>query len=395
MQIVKKHIRRVLPKSWEKLLIDPRRHIHRWGFEELIDAVMKAMLSGCKNLRELELLTAASGERIPDTTMRDLLVQIDPSPLEEEIAKGVKQAARSHELDEKELPFNLIVIDGKALTTCDYEVDEYSRNCSQKGVTKYVTMGLRAFYASSPVKLLMGQELINQGTNDRGAFGCFLDKLVRLYGRTNLLEVISIDAGITSIKNAKQIVEHNLDYIMALKDARSRKATRLAIEFLGQRKRADKIEKEFINGRQVIRRLYRCETPEMKGWEHATEFWRINKETINKNGTVAYEDRYFITSIPKQTLTNSHILKAIRLHWSIENNANWVIDTAWGEDTNPWCNQAIELLSLMRIIAYNVIARLKLRRLKHLDKTVITWKGVLMLTRLTLFPTVKTSIAFS
>lgn len=384
--MVKKHIRRVLPKSWGNLLMDPRRCARSWKFSEILEVVMAGMLSGCRNLRELEFLSAMSGKRIPDTTAWDLLVQTDPTPLEREIAQGVKQAARSHELDQRELPFALTVIDGKSIRITNTELDQYCSNRSQKGCTKYVTTALRAFHASSSLKLLMGQQLVKKGTNERGTFGEFLEKLVTLYGRTKLLQVISIDAGITSIRNAQSVVDHGLDYIMALKDPRTRKATKRAIELLGELRCAQKIQREHLNGKHITRKLFRCAVPELQGWEHACEFWRVEKTTETSSGSVSIENRYFITSLEAHAVTNSNALKAVRLHWSIENNANWVMDTAWQEDDNPWCNKAVELMSLLRILAYNAVARLKLRRFRKAQHRQIPWRNVLAIVRQTLFP---------
>lgn len=387
MDIINKHLLRVLPRRWEKILDDPRRYERGWCFSELLSVVMKAMVAGCKTLREIEAVTGASGRRVPDTTLRDLLVQIDAEPLEEELARGVKDANRNHELDQRELPIRLTVIDGKCLSTTDYQVDEYSINCSQKGCTKYVQHVLRAFHASSTVKLLMGHQRVPRGTNEKGVFPLFLDKLVSLYGRTNLLDVISSDAGFTSIANSKAIIEHGLHYIMALKDPRTHPITRTTIELFSAIKKPAKVENEYINGRHITRSLYRSTAPQqVRGWEHAREVWRIHKETSDSTGKTTSEDRYFVTSLTSLKLSSAQILKTIRLHWSIENNSNWVLDVAWKEDSKPWCNQAVEFLSLVRMIAYNAVARFKLRRLRRATSQYWSWEQTLAFIKATIFP---------
>jgi|GEM_PF-5024005 len=78
--------------------------------------------------------------------------------------------------DNRELPFRLTIIDGKCLSDTTYEVDEYSIRRTQKGCNKYVQTAIRAFHGSSTVKLLMGQERIPKGTNEKGLFPVFLDK---------------------------------------------------------------------------------------------------------------------------------------------------------------------------------------------------------------------------
>jgi predicted transposase YbfD/YdcC len=328
-----------------------------------------------------------SGERVPDTTLLDLLVEIDSEPLDEELAKGVKEANRCHELDNKELPFRLTVIDAKCLADTTYEVDNYSIRRTQKGCNKFVQNAIRAFHGSSTVKLLMGRERIPQGANEKGAFPLFLEKLVKLYARTNLLEVFSFDAGFTSIANAGEVIKRGYDYIFALKDPRVHTITRRVIELLGSRTDPDKVEVEQTNGKRIVRSLYRCKAVEVNGWSHAKEYWRIHKESTHiKTGKVVFEDHYYATSLKPSSLSDAVVLKAVRAHWSIENNANWVMDVAWKEDSRPWCNRALEFISLMRMIAYNVVARFKLRRLRRSAARSWTWEQTLYFIKTALFP---------
>ena len=384
---INKYLRKKLPERWERILNDPRRDARRWGFHDLMRAVSDGLLSGCKGLRELEVLTAASGQRVPDTTIHDLLVSIDPEPIENEIAKMVKEANRFHELDNKELPVRLTVIDGKNISSTTYKVDEYSIRRSQNGCEKYVQHAIRALHASSTVKLLMGQYRVPIGSNEKAQFPYFLKDLVKHYGGTKLLEVFSLDAGFTSINNSRAIIESGYDYIFAIKDPRVHTITKCAMELLGSSVNPNKVETENINGKQITRSLYRCLAPKVKGWEHASEIWRIHKESLNlKTGTTAEENHYYVTSLPKSKLSNANVLKAVRTHWSIENNANWVMDVAWKEDSKPWCNQAIEFISLLRIMAYNIVARFKLRHLRRLVARTWTWEQTLYFIKTELFP---------
>jgi predicted transposase YbfD/YdcC len=381
MKIIQKYLGQVLRPGWHKILQDPRRKSER-SLEAILTAVMKGMLGGCRNLRSLELKTGLN--RIPDTTIWDLLVKIDPTPLSQEIARGVKEAARSHEFDDKELPINLVVIDGKSVSVNTTPVNENSINRSQKGCKKYVNMVLRAFYASSSLKLHLGQHIMPKETNECGAFPAFVDKLIGLYGRTKLLEVISVDAAYTSKANARYLVSKGIKYILALK--KSHLITQSARALLGTRDTPDRRECEKVNGKLVTRSLYRVEAAIIKGWESATEFWRVDSQTEYSNGKVVEESRYFVTSIAISKLSDAQVLRTVRRHWNIENNANWVLDTAWQEDRNPWCNKALELVSLLRLLAYNAIARLKFRRLRAKRNRAISWRDLLDIVNSLLFP---------
>ena len=387
-RIVEKYSKRVLPATWGAILEDPRRSVRRWTFDTLLRGVMKGMVSGVKNSRDLEGASERAGKRLPDTTVWDLLVQIDPSPLNAELARGVKHALRSHELDEKELPINLIACDGKVLSVASHAQHPCAINRSQRGKKKYVVTALRAFLGSTALKLHLAQEFVPRGSNERGAFPRLLATLVKCYGRTKLLDVLSLDAGIASKKNAALIVAKGLFYLMALKDARSRKVTRVAIKLLASRAYFRREDQECVNGCRIVRRLYRALVPdEVRGWDGARELWRVEKNTCRKGQKVKKENHYFITSMPPERLTDTQALATIRHHWTIENNAHWVLDTAWKEDKNPWCNKALELISLLRLMSFNVVARLRARKLNRLAlRARLTWQDTLDLVRRTFFP---------
>lgn len=393
MKIIHKHLRRVLRPGWHRIFEDPRGKSGSWLFGDLLNQVFKGMLGGCRNLRHLELVTSLSGRRLADTTVWDVLVKLNAAPLNEEIARGVKEAARSHELDDRELPFNLVAIDGKSIAVNTKPVTTDSVNRSQKGAKKYVNTAFRAMLTSCSLKLLLGQHMIPRGTNERGALPTFIEHLVKLYGRTNLLEVVSVDAGITSKKNASYLTSCGINYIMALKNKRSSRMTQLAIALLGKDEQPLQVEREYSNGKTVTRSLYRSTAPEVKGWESATEVWRVDSTTHYGSGKVVVETRYFVSSIPQSRLSHRQVLRAVRLHWGIENNANWVLDTAWQEDDNPWCNKALELMTLLRVLAFNIIARLKFRRLRAIVKRALPWKNLLDIVQRTLFPLKNTEVA--
>jgi hypothetical protein len=382
---IQKHLEKMLPKIWDRAFEDPRRCERCWPFQELMGTAMRAMLSGFRNLRQIERFTYASGRRVPDTTLHDLLVQLDVEAAEEELARGVKEANRNHELDQKELPFSLTVIDGKNASCTSYPVDERSINRSQKGKQKYVQHFLKAFHGSSTLKVFLAQERVPKGTNEKGIFPCLLEKLISYYGRTNLLDVFSFDAGFLSIANARAVTDAGYRYLFALKDPRTHTVTRTAMELLSSRTNAQCVQVEETNGEKVTRSLYRCAASPVRGWEHAVEFWRVHKVRVSlRTGKIISENHYYVSNLPRSGVSNAVALKIVRMHWTIENNANWVLDVAWKEDKNPWCNAAIDVLTIMRMMAYNIVARFKLRSLK---KTATwTWQDTLEFITAALFP---------
>ncbi|MCA9330294.1 ISAs1 family transposase [Candidatus Saccharibacteria bacterium] len=380
---INSHLKRVSKYKWKKIFKDPRRNNanKKWDFQYLMEVVFLGMLSGCKNLREVESLSESLKERIPDTTLSDMLSKLDPAPLRKVLVQGVKQALRSHELPKEEFPIRLTAIDGKSLSVTDYEVDpEWSWGNSCQTKQFYVHMALRAMHVSNQTKLLIGQHEIAGKSNEVAAFSDFFDTLVKDYGRTNLLNTVSVDAGMTSLANATHVAQRGYHYIMALKN-KNYLTTQSAHHELSNRDKPDVEQEQLHNGKSITYRLYRCRAlTDAKGWsEHATEFWRIEKITTPSNDRRRRikENRYFITNLPKETLTHLQVIQAVKMHWGIENNANWVIDTAWKEDNSPWINSALKLITWLRIIAYNVIARLKTRKLRKNIHREKSWKTIL------------------
>ena len=84
-------------------------------------------MTGCKTLRDIETLSEVYAERIPDTTLHDIMVQLDPEGLRAELARGVKHALREHELPKDEFPVRIVAIDGKY----NYNTRQAVNDCSE------------------------------------------------------------------------------------------------------------------------------------------------------------------------------------------------------------------------------------------------------------------------
>ena len=70
------------------------------------------------------------------------------------------------------------------------------------------------------------------------------------------------------------------------------------------------------------------------------------------------ETRYFIRSLDDQA--PERLAKAIRAHWSVENNLHWVLDVAFDEDRNRTHNgHSAANLAIIRHIAFNLVKQEK------------------------------------
>ena len=377
LSVTERHILRVLDKDWWRCIKDFRcRSNTQWSLGYILEVLLAGALSGCKTLREVETLSEIYADRVPDTTLHDLMINLDPEGLKNVLAKGVKQALREHELKSGDLPINITAIDGKYNYNTTIPVSEHSEVIGGGGNDElYRHLALRAMHVSSDTKLYLGQlEITSKGSETVNLLQ-FVDQLQEFYGKTKLLEVISVDAGMVSKSNAQGLIGRGLNYIMGIKGCQPTLFS--YAQGLFGNKLPDCTTEECYNGKQVTRHLSRAQVLQAPapGWEHITEFWKI--ETITLDPVTQHsssEIRYFATSLLPSTLNNKEVLQAIRAHWGIENNANWCFDVHWKEDTAPWTSRAMPLVSYLRMIAYNIIERLKTRRLKAARNRVLGWK---------------------
>jgi len=98
----------------------------------------------------------------------------------------------------------------------------------------------------------------------------------------------------------------------------------------------------------------------------------------NASGEVEIEERFFLSRLAPKTLTQTQVFKAIRAHWRIDNNGFWALDTAFGEDDSPWTNQALELITRLRLMAYHFIVRLMTRRLRREEHRALSRPDVMV-----------------
>jgi hypothetical protein len=105
-------------------------------------------------------------------------------------------------------------------------------------------------------------------------------------------------------------------------------------------------------------------------WEHLEQAWRIEKEILHPDGQRECEQPDRVTNLPWGRLKAAQILHLVRAHWGIEDNCYWSLDVLWGEDTKPWGtkNLSLQVLGLLRLMAYNLVALLRCRYLRRRDQ---------------------------
>ena len=354
---------------------DPRRWFE-WPLWQLLISVFAGLTSGCGSLKEVEELTAQLSpgmrrklripRRVPDTTLRDLLVGLSLDSLREMLRRQVRAAHRRKQLRPDELPFGMIAIDGKHTVT--RRPDEvYAQRQGDHAVVRTLTCAL----TSSPAAVCIDAAPIPKELNECSAFPSVLDELVDTYGRLKLFNLVSADAGITSKANAARVVDHGLhtvftsnvfvSNVFAIKNDQPTlidEAARLLERRSSEQAAAETIDR-LDNNTVDIRRVWL--TDEMAGyheWNHLHTVLRVQRLVRRDDGTIkSCEDRYFVSSCETDTLSPEQWLRAVRWHWRVENDCHGVFDNFLREDERPWLHTAYGMLVIMllRRVAYNLL----------------------------------------
>lgn len=378
---VQKYVARHLSRPgyrWDKVS-DPReKRGRRWKFRELMNGLFLGFVSGCPTLRAVEGMSEDMGpfgrkhisRRVPDTTLWDLTGQLSAVELREQLICQVKGSWRAKELSPVGLPCGVVSIDGKGLGALEHDAEGTAQKTHNgQGYEYFLARSLRAVLTSAEGRPCLDQMPIGAKTNEMGDFGKFFHRLVESYGDNNdLFEIVTTDAGMTSLANANRIHEANKAYVMALKGPQPELLAE-AERLLGTlRKPAVETPKERYQGTWVRRRLFRTdEIAGYHGWAHLRQVWRVEQITEHDNGKIEREERYFVTSLTTGRLTAAQNLLVVRGHWRIECDCFGTLDLQWAEDSVPWCSRgvAVEVLSWLRLMAYNL---LQLARRRHLRR---------------------------
>ena len=357
---------------------DPRRaHGRRWTLRSLLGPVIVGLAAGGRSLREIEQLTAEMSpaarralglqRRTPDTTMRDLLVQIAPDGLRGRLRGQVRAACRRKAIAADVLPFGVLSMDGK-VTAIEAWGDglaqrqryggEDGAGAGARGLVRTITSVL----ISSRAKPVLDACPIAPETNEDGQFVQALDDVLAAYARLDLFRMVMYDSGACSLGNADAIRARHLHYTFRL-DSKQPTLFAEAQRLLGDRghDEANAVSEE-RTGRGFVRR-YAFITSEMAayhGWEHLRTTLRVRSETWSHDGhLLSGEDRYYISSLAADRLSAKQWIALARLRWGVENQGHHTLDVAFAEDKHPWITANVKgmvAVLMLRRIAYNLLA---------------------------------------
>ena len=193
--------------------------------------------------------------------------------------------------------------------------------------------------------------------------------------------IVTLDAMGCQKKIAKEIVEADADYVLALKgnqekvheevksflDATLEEKQRLgppgavvpkAVQTLQV---FETVEKD--HGRLETRRYYQSDCLEWfadKGkWEGLASVGLV-ESARELDGKTTMERRYYLSSLKLGVET---FARAVRGHWGVENKLHWVMDVCFGEDqSRARAGYAAENLATLRRLALNLLKREKTKK---------------------------------
>jgi len=220
--------------------------------------------------------------------------------------------------------------------------------------------------------LVLGQLKVADKSNEITA----LPELLRVLELSGC--IVTVDAMGTQKKIAKEIIEADADYVLALKgnhetvqdeiksflDATvAEKKAKPRRPSVAARNLAvlETVEKD--HGRIETRRYYQSAEldwfADRAKWEGLRSVGMV--EAIRDlGGQRTVERRYYLASLPLGVAT---FARAVRGHWGVENKLHWVLDVQMREDqSRARAGYAAENLATLRRLALNLLKREKTKR---------------------------------
>jgi hypothetical protein len=368
----------------------------------ILRSAIVGVCAACKGLGELECLTQDMEpamrqvlkipRRIPDTTMRDALVRQEPYELREVIKRMIKAALRRKALPLQGLPFHVAALDGKATATPSWDhhyaqQKTYDDGRQAHGLIRTVSVAL----VSTEAKPILDAVPIPAETNEMGIFPVVFEALMRKYG--SLVRLVTYDAGATSAENCKLVVDAEKDYLFRIKNDRwlvTQEAKRL-LGSIPKQNAAAHTEDVVCKGAQGARRARSVHRYVfLRTVAAVPSFWtelpglktliRVLSETEEDGRVVSSEERYSVSSLAVDVLEGWQWLALVRNHWAVENNCHWTFDAIFEEDEHLWIEadpRGAVVMTLIRRIAYNLLALYRSVTLRSEEKRRIPWRRLL------------------
>jgi predicted transposase YbfD/YdcC len=205
--------------------------------------------------------------------------------------------------------------------------------------------------------LLLGQRKVRDKSNEI----TIVPELLRALELAGC--IVTADALHCQKNIAKEIIEADADYVLALKGNQGTAFTEIKtfLDEAIQRQEAHLVSCQTTDkghGRLEVRRYWQTEKiawfADRKDWEGLRSVGVVEAQREIK-GKVSVESRYYLSSLRTDV---AKFARAVRGHWSVENQLHWVLDVVFGEDqSRARTGNAAENLAATRRLAVNLLRR--------------------------------------
>jgi len=363
----------------------------RHSLPRMLRTVMVGLVTGAKSLADTETMSSrlsaaalqklALRGRISDTTLRDLLVALEPSSLRPRLHAQVRAAHRQKAIAPVELPWGVVSMDGKATAIGAWD-DQFAQKQVQGNTARGLVRTVTSVLVTSRAKVCLDASPIPSATNEDGHFATALDELIGAYAGLDLFRMVTYDSGACSRANAAAVRRHHLHYLFRL-DAKQPTLFAEAQRVLGSLENREACAKTEERTGRGIERRYVFVSKEIAGfhdWEHLATVILVRRVISTANGDSVPDDRYYISSLASDRLTAAQWLRLARLRWAVENEGHNTFDTAFKEDDHPWIvadPRGMLAVLLLRRMAYNLVALFRAVTQRSEDNRRTPWASLL------------------
>lgn len=384
-----------LPEVGTRRVTDPRRAKSvRQPLGPILDTILVAMAAGARSLADLERFTELLGPaarstlglrgRLPDTTVRNVLVELEPEEVTSGLHRLIRAAHQRKAISHEHLPPGIVSMDGKCVTLPAWD-DRYAQRQTHSnggrahGALRTVTSCLLSSSASPCIDVFP----VPAETNEMGAFRGALDHLIEAYARLDIVRTVLYDAGACSKANADYTREKGINYRFVLFEGQPNLLAEARRHHSARsKKEADDVTEE-VRGGGLWRRSVYVETIEegWLDWDHLRTCVRFVSEHLDKDGNVICSDeRYYISSLPADRLLASRWNLLLRRRWAVENECHHTFDTVFAEDDRRWIEVdpvGALVIVILRRIAYSLLAFYRAVTLRSEERRYPPWRDLL------------------
>ena len=378
-----------------QLIHDSRRAAgKRWKLDVVLRTALVGMMAGCKSVAEVEALTSnmsrrlrqmlGIARRLPDTTLREILVRLAPDEVRKALHSLIHCAWRRKALRLEGFPFHVLSLDGKATSVPNWDGEYSQRQTYDDGRQAHgLVRMVNTCLISTPARPVIDTLSVPASTNEMGAFPLVFAELLRNYGK--LFQVVTYDAGVPSEENCQLVVDAGKDFNFRIKNENwhlFKESERLLGSLAPDAALAvtEDIDAKTTD-KSVVRRVFLCTAPKLPFlWSTVKTLVRVHVQRVEAGKVTAAENKYYVSSLAQSTLTGEQWLGITRGHWGVENNVHWVLDAILREDERPWIKtepKGTVVVNILRRIACAMLALFRASLMRMDEDRAIPWRVLL------------------